>query len=233
MSTTTLTLCALFDFADTLAELQPSRQGIVADYIERVSGIQVGTDVITRSYKAVDLLMQYSSVHTRSEEQRVEFYREYNSYLFTLLGISHLADPAGLFTAFGECKAHWQLKLGARDTLDELRRRGYRIGIISNFDTRLEQVVYDHLGLASMVDYLHISQSEGVEKPDPRFYLSFFERYGMEIKSSFYVGDSYVLDFLPATGIGLKTWLLDEAGLYPYCPDTIANLGELLQHISK
>lgn len=227
------TVCALFDFADTLAELQPSRQDIVADYIERVSGIRVGIDAITRSYKAVDLFMQYSSVYTRSKEQRAEFYWEYNRHLLALLGVSHLADPAGLFAAFGERKAHWQLKLGARDTLGELRRRGYRIGIISNFDTRLEQLVYDHLGLASVVDYLHISQSEGLEKPDPRFYLSFFERNGVALKSSFYVGDSYVLDFLPAAGIGLKTWLLDDAGLYPYCPDAITSVGELLQRIPQ
>lgn len=225
----TKTHCALFDFADTLAELQPSRQDIVGDYIERVSGIRVDTDVITRAYKAVDLLIQYSSVNTRSMEQRAEFYRQYNRHLFNLLGVSHLADPAGLFTAFGERKAHWQLKPGARDTLGELRRRGYCIGIISNFDTRLEQLIYNHLGLVGMVDYLHISQSEGVEKPDPRFYLSFFERYGLAIKNSFYVGDSYVLDFLPATGIGLKSWLIDEAGLYPYCTDAIASVSELLK----
>lgn len=231
MSTTTL--CALFDFADTLAELQPGRQDIVADYIERVSGIRIGTDTIIRAYKAVDLLMPYSSVHTRSTEQRAEFYREYNRHLLALLGVSHLAAPADLFAAFGERQGHWQLKLGVRDTLGELRRRGYRIGIISNFDTRLEKIIYHHLGLASTVDYLHISQSEGVEKPDPRFYRSFFERYGVDIRSSFYVGDSYILDFLPATGLGLKTWLLDEAGLYPHCPDAIANMGELLQRISQ
>lgn len=229
----TTTCCALFDFADTLAELQPRRQDIAADYIERVSGIRIGTDAIVRSYKEVDLIMQYSSVHTRSTEQRAEFYQEYNRHLFTLLAVSHLADPAGMFAAFGERKAHWQLKLGARDTLGELRRRGCRIGIISNFDTRLEQLIYDHLGLASMVDYLHISQSEGVEKPDPQFYLSFFKRYGVAIESSFYVGDNYALDFLPTKGIGLKTWLLDEAGLYPYLPEAITSVGEVLHKIPQ
>jgi FMN phosphatase YigB (HAD superfamily) len=80
---------------------------------------------------------------------------------------------------------------------------------------------------------LHISQTEGIEKPDPRFYRSFFDRYRIAIEDSFYVGDSYVLDFLPATGIGLKTWLLDEGGLYPYCPDAIGSLDELLQRIPQ
>ncbi len=222
-----MTACVLFDFADTLAELHPNRMDIVADYILTVGGIQIGQDAIARAYKSVDLLLPYSSVKTRTQAQRDEFYREYNRQLFVLLGVAHRADPAGLIAAFGERRAHWALKPGVRDTLAELRRRGYRIGIISNFDSRLEQVVYEFLGLAGTVDYLHISQTEGVEKPDPRFYLGFFERHGLDIEQSVYVGDSYTLDFLPASGIGLKAWLLDEAGLYPHLPEAIRDIAEL------
>lgn len=222
-----MTVCALFDFADTLAELRPCRQDIVADYIARVGGLVVGQDAIVRAYKAVDLLLPYSSVKTRTREQRDQFYQEYNRQMFALLGVTHRADPAGLIAAFGERKAHWMLKPGALDTLRTLRQSGYRIGIISNFDSRLEQVVYDHLGLDGIVDYLHISQSEGVEKPDPRFYLGFFERHGLPIERSVYVGDSYTLDFLPATGIGLRAWLLDEAGLYSHLPEAIRSIGDV------
>jgi len=222
-----MSACALFDFADTLAELQPRRQDIVADYIARTGAIRIGPEAIARAYKAVDLLLPYSSVKTHTQEQREGFYREYNRQMFALLGVSHRADPAGLIAAFGERRAHWQLKPGARDTLRTLRQRGYRIGIISNFDSRLEQVVHDHLGLGEWVDYLHISQTEGVEKPDPRFYLGFFERHGLAIEHSAYVGDSYTLDFLPATRIGLKAWLLDEAGLYPHLPEAIGSIGDV------
>ncbi|MBU1665990.1 MAG: HAD-IA family hydrolase [Gammaproteobacteria bacterium] len=222
-----MSACALFDFADTLAELQPRRQDIVADYIARVGGIHIGPEAIARAYKAVDLLLPYSSVKTRTREQRDQFYQEYNRQMFALLGVTHCADPAGLIAAFAERKAHWQLKPGALDTLRALRQRGYRIGIISNFDSRLQQVVHDHLGLGEWVDYLHISQTEGVEKPDPRFYLGFFERHGLPIERSVYVGDSYTLDFLPATGIGLRAWLLDEAGLYSHLPEAIRSIGDV------
>lgn len=222
-----MSACALFDFADTLAELQPRRQDIVADYIARVGGIHIGPEAIARAYKAVDLLLPYSSVKTRTQEQRDQFYQEYNRQMFALLGVTHCADPAGLIAAFAERKAHWQLKPGALDTLRALRQRGYRIGIISNFDSRLQQVVHDHLGLGEWVDYLHISQTEGVEKPDPRFYLGFFERHGLPIERSVYVGDSYTLDYLPATGIGLRAWLLDEAGLYPHLPEAIRSIGDV------
>lgn len=222
---------ALFDFADTLAELQPNRVDTVADYIKRAGGLHVGSEAIARAYKAVDLLMPYSSVKILTAEQRGEFYREYNRLLFTLLGVAHFADPSGLLAAFRENKAHWQLKAGARELLDELRRRGYLIGVISNFDSRLEQVVYGHLGLTGTVDYLHISQTVGVEKPDPRFYHGFFERHGLDITHSFYIGDSYLLDFLPASGLGLKALLLDEAGLYPHLPQAIRRLGDVLERL--
>lgn len=224
---------ALFDFADTLAELKPSRQDILAEHIERISGIQIGADAIARSYKAADLIMKYSSVLIRTKAQRAEFYQEYNRHLLALLGISHLVDPAELFSVFSAHKKHWQLKSDACDTLNELRQRGYRIGIISNFDTRLEQIVYDHLDLASTVDYLHVSQSEGIEKPDLQFYLGFFKKYDIAIEHSFYVGDNYVLDFLPARSIGLKTWLLDEAGLYAHLPEAITSMGDVLQRIPQ
>ena len=223
-----MSACALFDFAETLASLQPSRQDMVADYIARVGGIVIGREAIARAYNAVDLMLPYSSVKTRSEEHRAAFYLEYNRQLLTLLGVTHRTDPAAMLAAFRERKGHWKLKPGVFDTLRELRRRGYRIGIISNFDSRLEQVVFGHLGLGDTVDYLHISQSEGVEKPDPRFYLGFFERHGLSIGRSIYVGDSYSLDFLPATRIGLQVWLLDESGLYPHLPESIRSIRDIV-----
>ncbi len=219
---------ALFDFADTLAELQPGRQDVVADHIRRVAGIAVPAEHIARCYKAVDLLMQYSSVNTRTTAQRAEFYLDYNQRLLALLGVLHKVPPESLFEAFGRHEKHWVLKPGVRETLAALRERGYKIGIISNFDTRLEQIVHERLELGGLVDHLHISQSEGVEKPDPKFYLVFFERHGIPIERSFYLGDSYVLDFLPAIGIGLKTWLLDEAGLYTHCPQAVHRVPDLL-----
>jgi HAD superfamily hydrolase (TIGR01549 family) len=221
---------ALFDFAETLAELQPGQPDIVAKHVERECGIRLPMDIIARSYKALDLILHYSSVRTRTSGERAAFYLDYNLRLLSLLGVSHLVRPEGLYTAFVESKKHWQLKPGVRETLQALRDKGLSIGVISNFDSSLEQII-DRLGLSGLVDHLHVSQSEGVEKPDPAFYLEFFKRYGIDFRRSFYVGDSYVLDFLPATQIGVTTWLLDEAGLYLHCPYAIRSVSEVLNFV--
>jgi HAD superfamily hydrolase (TIGR01549 family) len=220
---------AIFDFAGTLAELVPSRQKIVADYVERVSGIKLKTDVITRSYIALDLIMHYSSVSNRSIRQRNKFYLKYNRCLLDMLGLTHLVNPKGLLSAFNEHERHWELKRGALDVLNSLHIKGYYIAIISNFDSCLDQIVYDRLKLSGIIEHLHVSQTEGVEKPSPEFYERFFQKYNIEKYKSFYVGDSYVLDFLPATSIGLKAWLFDEFNFYSDSPGRIKKLNELLK----
>jgi HAD superfamily hydrolase (TIGR01549 family) len=181
----------------------------------------------------IDIFMPYSSIKNQTTEQHNEFYCNYNKQLFLLLGVIHSVDPVDLISDFKEKKSHWMLKSGALSLISYLRQRNYHIGIISNFDARLNEVVYQHLGLSGMVDYLHISQIEGLEKPNPLFYRSFLERYEISIAKSFYVGDSYLLDFLPATNLGLRTWLLDEADLYSKTSWTIKNLSEVIDRLSE
>lgn len=219
---------ALFDFADTIAELRPRRQELVSAHILNVADIRIPIIDIARCYKLMDSVMQYSSVNTLTNLQREDFYLLYNQRLLALLGVLHKVTPESLFGAFSKNKKHWILKQGVSRAFVELRERKYKIGIISNFDTKLEKIVYESLGLKNVVDYLHISQSEGLEKPDPRFYLEFFNRNEIPIKKSFYIGDSYVLDFLPATGIGLKSWLLDEDGLYEHCPSSVRSVSDFV-----
>jgi len=222
-----MTSCVLFDFAETLAELSPSRSEIVAGYVAGVVGLQVSTNDIERAYKAVDVMHPYSSVKIRTQSDREAFYKTYNAHMLMLLGLSHCIDPLDLMNAFTQHKAHWQLKPSALSTLKLLQEAGKKIGIISNFDSRLEDIVHSKLKLTPYIDYLHISQTEGLEKPDTAFYLSFFEKHGLDINSAVYVGDSYFLDFLPAQKIGLQAYLLDEIGIFSYLPDTLAALDEL------
>lgn len=216
----------VFDFSDTLAELVPGRCRIVAEFIAAQSGLLVREKDIAAAYRMVDLAMPYSSVHIRSDADRGSFYRRYNTQLLTVLGVAHCVDPAGLMGFFKGCKAHWQLKPGALETLITFHELGYGIGILSNFDACLKDIVCNHLGLGGLIDYLHVSQSEGLEKPDTGFYRSFFARHGIPIESAAYIGDSYLLDFLPASEIGLDAWLLDEQAVYPHLPRAIRSIRE-------
>lgn len=76
---------------------------------------------------------------------------------------------------FEEVYAHFARADAWRDfpetekNLDGLREKGIRVGILSNWDPRLRQVLagFDWAGL---LDAVVISEEIGVEKPDPRIF---------------------------------------------------------------
>lgn len=224
---------ALFDFAGTLAELVPSRVDILQDYIDNASGICVDKKLVKYAYQALEMSIPYSSVKIRSSQQKKEFYDVFNRKLMECLGLAHLVDTDGVYKAFMSSKTHWCLKIDTYQTLVQLKELGWRIGVISNFDNNLEQLAQEELGLAKLVDYFHVSQVEGIEKPDISFFRSFFERHRIELNDAVYIGDSYLLDFLPAKELGLKAWLLDEDGFYSHVPESISCIGELSSCLSR
>lgn len=77
---------------------------------------------------------------------------------------------------------------GAVDVLDELRRRGYRIGLISVCSEEVP-TLWEHTKLASRIDEAVFSCSVGVAKPDPRIYRIAAERLGVETSECLFVDD--------------------------------------------
>jgi putative hydrolase of the HAD superfamily len=91
----------------------------------------------------------------------------------------------------------------ARPTLDELRDRGKKIGIITNGPTHWQQGKLDALGIASLFDTILISENEGIQKPDPRIFARALERCGVRASESIFVGDHPAADIAGAQAAGL------------------------------
>lgn len=219
---------ALFDFANTLADLVPNRIKVVQKYVKECSGLYVDDASIISAYHAIESSILYSSIEIKTPNKRRDFYRDYNARILNFLGLSHLSDPNELFEEFCRQNGHWVLKPNVVDILEKIRNHGWSIGIISNFDESLERIVCDELGMTNLIDNLHISQVEGIEKPNIKFFESFIERHNVDVENCFYVGDSYYLDFLPAASLGIRTWLLDEQGHYSHLPQAIRQLDDVL-----
>lgn len=117
--------------------------------------------------------------------------------------------------------------------LQRLEEDGFRLGLISNFEGWLQNVLVEQ-ELGETFDVSIISGLEGVEKPDPRIYQVAIERAGIEPHKAVHIGDSMSLDVLPATEVGMTAVLLDRAGRYPDpgCP-AIATLKDLPALVSK
>jgi HAD superfamily hydrolase (TIGR01509 family) len=111
---------------------------------------------------------------------------------------------------------------GAVETLTTLQARGYRLGVVSNADGRVRQLLQE-AGIASLLEIIVDSAEVGVEKPDPRIFLTATERLRLPASACAYVGDIYEIDIAGARAAGLAAILI---GSCP-APEPVARVPDL------
>lgn len=105
----------------------------------------------------------------------------------------------------------WRLEPGAFELLKDLQRAGFRLGIISNFDTRLYEILR-HLEILSAFEHVIISSQVGAEKPSPRIFEMALQRFAVQPEELLHVGDDEAADGAGARALGLQTFILGFAG---------------------
>lgn len=113
-----------------------------------------------------------------------------------------------LYRRFGEASV-WRFYDDVRPALGELRRRGMRLGVVSNWDTRL-RAISEGIGLDRLVDFVVISAEVGFRKPDPRIFEEALRRAGVPAGEAVHVGDLPEEDVEGARRAGLGAFLIDR-----------------------
>ena len=96
-------------------------------------------------------------------------------------------------------------------TLEELHRRGHRLGLITVCSEDVEHV-WDETPLAGLFDATVYSSSAGVSKPDPRIYELACERLGVEPADCLFVGDGANDELPGAERVGMTAVQLRSPG---------------------
>jgi putative hydrolase of the HAD superfamily len=136
------------------------------------------------------------------------------------------ALPVALYDTFS-LPANYGAYHDAHETLLELRGRGLRMGLISNFEPWLEDLLSD-LGMLGYLEVLVISGKESYEKPHPRIYELALERGGVQPQRALHVGDSPISDYVGARDAGMRAVLLDRWGRFPdFSGEVVRDLREL------
>jgi HAD superfamily hydrolase (TIGR01549 family) len=133
-------------------------------------------------------------------------------------------------------ESHDQLNLWRRvppdlaDALDRARAAGMKVGIVSNSEGRLHEVI-EHVGLRDRFEVIVDSGIEGVSKPDPEIFRRALERLGgIAPADALYAGDIPSVDVDGARAAGLRAVLVDPFGFYPEYRDApvVASVAELV-----
>ncbi len=117
----------------------------------------------------------------------------------------------------------WELYPETLPVLQALQGEGIRLGVISNFDSRLPRVL-QALGLEGYFSSLTLSTQVGSAKPDPRIFQAALETQGIPPEAACHIGDSYREDYQGATAAGLRALWLDREGKDPSCQGRIGDL---------
>jgi putative hydrolase of the HAD superfamily len=105
--------------------------------------------------------------------------------------------------------------------LDELRRAGLRLGLVSNGARDLEAFVVHH-GLD--VDAAVGSRAHGWTKPHETIFRAALERLGVEPEDAAMVGDSPEDDIEGARALGMRAFLVDRENRYPEVAERLPDL---------
>lgn len=131
-----------------------------------------------------------------------------------------------VFEQFRRCEL-WRVYEDVIPTLTELKFRGLRLGVISNFDSRLFDLLRD-CGLAELFDSVHISTRTGAAKPDAAIFEAALNHHNIEARQAWHVGDSLNEDIEGAEAAGIKAILIERKNHHAGDPSRINSLFQLL-----
>lgn len=141
-----------------------------------------------------------------------QFWDIYYGKLLELIGLRDEALCSALSAATRQ-SVNWDRVLpDTRDVLERLRRR-HRLGIISNSDGGMRDLLYC-VGLGDCFEAFTDSGIVGHEKPDVRIFQAALRELAVAPSESLYVGDVYSVDYLGAKSAGMDAILIDRSGTY-------------------
>ena len=114
-------------------------------------------------------------------------------------------------------------------TLQHFRDAGFKLVIVSNWDTPLDPLT-ERLGITDYFDAIVASHDARVqsEKPDPHIFNYTLAAVGVSAAEAVHVGDTYEADIVGARDVGIRPILLDRDSTQANrWEETIQNLSEL------
>jgi len=233
----------IFDLGDTLYTLPYSVDDYHMRFLKEVCG-----DDFTLTYQELD------RAHDAAEAAMTKLIEEsatspdytittdewilFDRILLENLGVKENIDEKsrtyqGLWDRLTKNQPN-KLRPGAREVLEELGERGFKMGIASNWDQSPHDLLSDS-GVRHFFQSLQWTLVKGYAKPSPYMLIMNAHELGVNPLRCAFVGNKENLDVEAARKAGMLPVLLDNSAgsLVPLLDDTliIDNLEDLLHHL--
>lgn len=201
-----------FDMGDTLVH---SRRPFIEHYLETFQryGVDVEREKLATAINVTweqVMASDATAIFEASEAASRRFYFDILNRIFDLAGISVpreaiIADIQSLF----HHPDTYQIFPDVNPTLTHLRERGYRLGMVSNWNWQLPDLC-DQLDLADYFEFIVASARAGYAKPNPRIFEIALEHAQTIPDRVVHIGDNPYADVRGAQAVGITGILLDR-----------------------
>jgi putative hydrolase of the HAD superfamily len=204
-----------FDVGGTLVELNGSVGDIYGRFARRY-GIDrepaAMTDAFSRSFREQPPL---AFPRGTPEDELHGLERDWwrRLVLDVIPGVPQFDDFFSEVYEFFREREAWRLFDDAIPTLAKLKNRGLRLAIISNYDSRIDDLLRD-FEIERFFDGVHVSSRSGAAKPDRDIFLSALRYHQIAPHEALHVGDSLREDIEGALAVGITAVLIDRNQSY-------------------
>lgn len=130
-----------------------------------------------------------------------------------------------LYVFFGT-KKPWYLYPDTVTCLQKWQKKQVSLGVISNFDTRIYQVL-ELLEIKTYFDSITISSESGHAKPAPEIFKIALTKHDCLAEEAWHIGDSLQDDYLGSNFVGIKAFFLTRDKIEAQVKNQLPNLNSL------
>ena len=225
-----------FDAAGTLLRVKGSVGQVYLDHARKY-GVRVSEDALQQAFqrafadapplaflvsdpmeiKACERLWWFDVVH--NVFYRTGMFEDFDKYFDEV------------FSYFASSQA-WELYPETLQTLQALEERGLELGIVSNFDSRLYEILLG-LGIDRFFESVTLSSSAGVAKPSLQIFKRALAKHGVSPGEALHIGNSLREDVQGASAAGIKAVLLHRQEEAVSGVETIRTLTDVISLVDR
>lgn len=207
----------LFDAGGTLIEFRPPRAELFSEVL-RANGHEVDVPTVNDAMVKADGLFDREFALLDGKDE-AWFWKKYDAFIAEEVGfkgdLSKLEkDLSARFDKVVPEANSWVAYPDAKPALEGLKRRDFRLGLVSNA-TDLARKVMDNLDLSRYFEFMVLSDEVGARKPSPEIFRIALKAAGTRPNRALYVGDKFAVDIVGATKAGMHAVLVDRDDVYP------------------
>jgi putative hydrolase of the HAD superfamily len=217
----------LFDAAETLFTTRGTVGEIYGEVAQRYGSTSKASDIQSA------FIRQFRHSGPLTSDNEKQWWKDIVYRVFNDVGMVSNFDQFfdEVYEQFRDGRG-WRLFPETVEVLEELRLLQYKLGVISNFDSRVYSVM-ESLKILSYFDSITISSETGYAKPHPEIFKAAIRAAGIPGNRILFVGDNLADDVQAGAAAGLHTLLIDRQGRYSGSAGvpTIQNLRQVINEL--